>query len=77
MQAHSDAPDERLTVRLQWAAPQPIRRGAAILQRQEAVAVAHRTAPREIIVAVSFFSQQTLCTCQLILKPLSQPEISI
>lgn len=33
MQAHSDAPDERLTVRLQWAAPQPIRHCAAILQR--------------------------------------------
>lgn len=70
MQAHSDAPDERLTVRLQWAAPQPIRRCAAILQRW-------RTAPREIIVAAGFFSRQTLCTCQLILKPLFQLEIFI
>lgn len=76
MQAHSDAADERLTVRLQWAAPQPIRRCAAILQRREAV-LAWRTAPREIIVAVSFFSRQTLCTCQLILKPLFQLEIFI
>lgn len=63
MQAHSDAPDERLTVRLHWAAPQLIRCRAAILQRW-------RTPPREIIVAVSFFRRQTLCTCQLILKPL-------